>query len=131
MSERMDSYQAWRGGRIVPGRIVLARSQMGLPQQSIANVCGTDVETVDLWEAGAEYPNWAELMDLMAFTGRPAAYFTRPVTGTGGLFAVPIVWAQHPGEVDALRSEYCQDAVDAAVYGWPENFFDLPVEAFV
>lgn len=126
-----ETYCSWRSGNLVPGRIALACAYLNLPQQSMANVCGTDAETVDLWEQGAEYPGWDELIDLMTFTGYDIQFFTRPVTGTGPLFAVPHSWHGDKGEVEALRGEFCEVAVRAAVYGWPRESKSLVSRAFV
>lgn len=126
-----EGYHSWRSGELVPGRFALARGYRDLPQQSVAYVCGTDAETVDLWEQGAEYPGWGELIDLMKFTGFGIQFFTRPVTGTGPLFAVPRCWQGERGEVEALRGEFCEVAVDAAVYGWPRESKSLAHSMFV
>lgn len=125
------AYRSWRSGELVPGRIALARAYPDLPQQSVANVCGTDAETVDLWEQGAEYPGWAELIDLMTFTGRGVEFFTRAVSGDGALFTVPQSWQGDCGEVKGLRDEFCSLAVSAAVYGWPRNEEAVPQSMFV
>lgn len=116
---KADVYRSWRSGNLVPGRIALARAYMALPQQSIANVCGTDAETVDLWEQGVEYPSLSELLDLLAFTRQPIEFFLKPVAGLGALFAVPRCWDGSPHEVEALTGEFCILGVQAAVWGWP------------
>lgn len=126
-----ETYRSWRSGNLVPGRIALARAAMDLPQQSMANVCGTDAETVDLWEQGAEYPEWDELIDLMTFTGCGIQFFTRPVVGAGPLFVVPHSWQGDKREVDALCDEFCDVAVSAAVYGWPREVEALNQSVFV
>lgn len=126
-----EGYRSWRSGKLVPGRIALARGYLNLPQQSVAYVCGTDAETVDLWEQGAEYPAWAELIDLTAFTGYSIQFFTRPVTGAGPRFAIPYSWGEERGEITALRDEFCTVAIEAAVYGWPREEESLVQSMFV
>lgn len=126
-----ETYNAWRGGKLVPGRITLARAYLDLPQQSVANVCGTDAETVDLWEQGAEYPSMAELIDLMALAGLSVQFFTKPVVGPGPLFVVPRCWADERGEMDALCGEFCAPAVQSAVHGWPTTGEGLADRLFV
>lgn len=125
------AYSSWRGGELVPGRITLARAYMDLPQQSVAYVCGTDAETVDLWEQGAEYPSLAELLDLMALTGLGVRFFARPVEGPGPLFAVPRCWAADSSEMEMLCGEFCAPAVQAAVHGWPREGESLLESMFV
>lgn len=124
------AYHSWRNGELVPGRLALARAYCDLPQQSIANVCGTDVETVDLWEQGVEYPTWDEFLDLMAITGLNPAFFARPVCGPKGLFAVPDSWVDDADEISGLSDEAIHGAVEISVNGWPMSVEDLPNDAF-
>lgn len=124
------AYRSWRNGEVVPGRIALARAYCYLPQQSIANVCGTDIETVDLWEQGVEYPTWDELIDLMAITGLNSTFFIRPLNGPRGLFAVPDSWADDLDELTGLEDEVCTEAVEISINGWPVNMEDLPDSSF-
>lgn len=126
-----EAYRSWRSGELIPGRITLARGHLDLPQQSVAYVCGTDVETVDLWEQGAEYPTWAELTDLIAFTGYGIGFFTSPVDGAGALFSIPSSWGGDRREAEALRGEFCDVAVKTAVYGWPRECESLSISQFV
>lgn len=120
MKNTTDSaYRIWREGHIVPGRIALARVQRDLPQQCVANVCGTDIETVDLWEQGVEYPSWAEMDDLCEITGMSMEFFARPVRGPGAVFAVPEAWKDDEEELEMLQGEFCEIAVEGAVFGWP------------
>lgn len=111
-----EAYAAWRDGRVTPGRITLALAYAGLPQQSVANVCGTDAETVDLWERGAEYPSWGQLVDLAAITEEPLEFFLRPVEGPGAMFLVPSAWE---GGAEPLRASCCSVAVESATEDVP------------
>lgn len=122
------TYRIWRDGKLVPGRIELAREQKGLPQQCVANVCGTDVITVDLWEQGVEYPSWDELDDLCAILEVGVDFLARPVAGPRGLFTMPDDWKG--SEEMLLMEEFCQEAVDTTVEGWPSTLHDAQSKAF-
>lgn len=124
------AYRTWRAGHLVPGRIALARQYHALPQQSVANVCGTDLEAIDLWEQGVEYPSWDELQDFLALTRLPVEFFARPVEGPGALFAVPDVWEGDWTEHHVLAPRFCTDAVSIAVAGWPMDRKSLPRAEF-
>lgn len=125
------TYHAWRDGYLVPGRITLAREHRHLPQQSLANVCGTDIEAIDLWEQGAEYPSWDEFQDLLIITGFPVEFFTRPVQGNGALFTVPKTWQNDDVlERELLRQEFCDDAKKHALTGWPTTWHRLQRDMF-
>lgn len=116
-------YRAWRQGHLIPGRIALARAHRYLHQDVVAETCGTDTETVDLWEQGAEYPNWGELVDLLEITGFPIEFYTRPIEGPFGFFIIPEAWELGDGfEREALCPEFCECAVENAVEGWPESW---------
>ena len=127
MNTTDSAFRIWRDGQIVPGRIELAREQKGLPQQCVANVCGTDAMAVDLWEQGVEYPSWAELEDLCAILEVDPEFLARPVSGPRGLFAAP---EGQSAEGMLLMEEYCEEAVETAVFGWPESLQGLHAEAF-
>lgn len=128
MNTTDSAFRIWRDGQIVPGRIELAREQKGLPQQCVANVCGTDAMAVDLWEQGVEYPSWAEVEDLCAVLEVGLDFLARPVSGPRGLFTVPE--GQEGAAELLLMEEYCEEAVETAVFGWPESLNGARAEAF-
>lgn len=131
MTTTTSAYSIWRSGKIVPARIAMARLRGDLPQQCVANVCGTDIETVDLWEQGVEYPSWDEAEDFLAITEVTMEFLARPMRGPGGLFAVPDSWAEEEQqELMVLPDEFCDPAIESAVYGWPTSMEELKHEAF-
>lgn len=124
-----DPYTAWRTGHVAPGRITLALAYIQMPQLAAAYVCGTDAETVDLWERGAEYPSWGQLVDLAAVTGQPVEFFMRPVEGDGALFLVPPAWRD--GGAEPLRAACCVEAVALATEDAPVSVEGWFAAAFV
>jgi transcriptional regulator with XRE-family HTH domain len=72
------AHRLWELGRAVPHRITTALDLHRLEGPEVDWACGVEEPTVDLWEAGALYPSWAQLCRLAELTGRPIGFFFLP-----------------------------------------------------
>lgn len=74
-----EAQSRWRGGHVVPHTITIALDLAGLYGPEVDHACGVEEPTVDLWEAGEEYPTWPQLLALAELTKFGVGFFTRPL----------------------------------------------------
>ena len=65
----------WRGGHVVPWRITMMLDARGLYGPEVDEACGVQEPTVDLWEEGAVYPTWPQLVALAKLCETTPGFF--------------------------------------------------------
>lgn len=76
---RLEAYQEWRAGRVVPHRITMMLDLLRLDGPGVDEACGVQEPAVDMWEAGTLYPTWEQLCALAMLCGGEPMMFTLPL----------------------------------------------------
>jgi hypothetical protein len=102
----------WQAGLVRPAAITFALDAKGLYGPEVDTACLAAEPDVDMWERGALYPTWEQLVALAALTGKTARFFCSwdnpvPFEATTLRFHVPefdappLVWEFPPAVVAA------------------------------
>lgn len=102
----------WQAGLVRPAAISFALDAKGLYGPEVDTACLAAEPDVDMWERGALYPTWEQLVALAALTGKTPKFFCMwdnpvPFEATTLRFHVPefdvppLVWEYPPHVVAA------------------------------
>lgn len=104
----------WRAGLVRPAAISFALDAKGLYGPEVDTACLAAEPDVDMWERGALYPTWEQLVALAALTGNTPRFFCMwdnpvPFEATTLRFHIPDI------DQPPLIWEYHRDVVAATV----------------